>query len=123
MNGMPLHPWTRLRNAIAGLRYGEQGQTSTEYALLIAMAAALLIVAIMFLGGKVSDRFRETGSERGILEPRTVQCDPNYTGACVPPSPPDLDCADLRALGLQLPVTVVSGDPHVLDEDGDGRGC
>lgn len=123
VNGMHLRPWTRLRSAIAGLRYGERGQTSTEYALLIAMAAVILIVAIMFLGGKVSDRFRGTGSETGILEPPTVQCDPNYADACVPPFPPDLDCADLRALGLPLPVRVVSGDPHGLDPDGDGLGC
>ena len=50
-------------------------------------------------------------------------CDPDYAGACVPPPPPDLDCADLRALGLPLPVRVVGGDPHHLDGDGDGYGC
>jgi endonuclease YncB( thermonuclease family) len=50
-------------------------------------------------------------------------CDPNYTGACVPPYPPDLDCADLRALGLKLPVRVVGSDPHRLDGDHDGWGC
>jgi endonuclease YncB( thermonuclease family) len=51
------------------------------------------------------------------------KCDPNYAGACVPPYPPDLDCADLRALGLSLPVRVVGSDPHRLDGDGDGWGC
>jgi micrococcal nuclease len=50
-------------------------------------------------------------------------CDPNYAGACVPPYPPDLDCADLRALGLELPVRVVGSDPHRLDGDHDGYGC
>jgi micrococcal nuclease len=50
-------------------------------------------------------------------------CDPNYAGACVPPYPPDLDCADLRALGLALPVRVVGSDPHRLDGDHDGWGC
>jgi hypothetical protein len=30
------------------------------------------------------------------------KCDPNYTGGCVPPYPPDLDCADIRALGIAL---------------------
>ena len=50
-------------------------------------------------------------------------CDPNYSGACVPPYPPDLDCADLRRLGIRLPVRVVGQDPHRLDGDRDGLGC
>jgi micrococcal nuclease len=44
-------------------------------------------------------------------------CDPNYTG-CVPPYPPDVDCADVAG-----PVRVVGGDPHRLDGDGDGIAC
>jgi micrococcal nuclease len=51
------------------------------------------------------------------------RCDPNYSGGCVPPYPPDVDCADLRALGIPLPVRVVGQDPHRLDGDGDGLGC
>lgn len=50
-------------------------------------------------------------------------CDSNYAGACVPPYPPDLDCGELRALGLALPVRVVGSDPHRLDGDGDRLGC
>lgn len=49
-------------------------------------------------------------------------CDPNYAGGCVPPYPPDLDCADIRALGI-APVRVIGSDPHRLDGDGDGLGC
>ena len=45
-------------------------------------------------------------------------CDPNYTGACVPPYPPDVDCSAVRG-----PVTVVGRDPHHLDGNGDGVGC
>jgi micrococcal nuclease len=52
----------------------------------------------------------------------TGKCDPNYAGGCVPPAPPDLDCADIRALGI-APVRVVGADPHRLDGDGDGLGC
>lgn len=55
--------------------------------------------------------------------PPDGKCDPNYAGACVPPYPPDLDCADLRALGLALPVRVIGSDPHHLDGDHDGLGC
>jgi micrococcal nuclease len=55
--------------------------------------------------------------------PPSGKCDSSYAGACVPPYPPDLDCADLRALGLSLPVRVVGSDPHRLDGDHDGLGC
>jgi endonuclease YncB( thermonuclease family) len=54
--------------------------------------------------------------------PPNGKCDPNYTGACVPPYPPDLDCADLRERGL-APVRSIGSDPHGLDGDGDGIGC
>jgi micrococcal nuclease len=64
-----------------------------------------------------------SGSTAVPLVPPTRHCDPGYAGACVPPSPPDLDCADLRALGLDLPVRVTGSDPHRLDGDGDGLGC
>jgi micrococcal nuclease len=56
------------------------------------------------------------------VAPPTGKCDPNYAGGCVPPPPPDLDCADIRALGI-APVRVVGSDPHRLDGDGDGLGC
>jgi micrococcal nuclease len=58
-----------------------------------------------------------------VPQPPSGRCDPGYAGACVPPYPPDLDCADLRALGLALPVRVVGPDPHGLDGDRDGSGC
>lgn len=44
-------------------------------------------------------------------------CDPNYE-PCVPPFPPDVDCADVDG-----PVTVTGDDPHGLDADGDGSAC
>jgi endonuclease YncB( thermonuclease family) len=48
-------------------------------------------------------------------------CDPNYAG-CIPLYPPDLNCSDLKKLGL-APVTVIGKDPHRLDGDGDGNAC
>jgi micrococcal nuclease len=56
------------------------------------------------------------------VAPSGARCDPNYAGGCVPPAPPDLDCADIRALGI-APVRIVGSDPHRLDGDGDGQGC
>jgi endonuclease YncB( thermonuclease family) len=48
-------------------------------------------------------------------------CDPNYAG-CIPMYPPDLNCSDLKILGL-TPVTVIGKDPHHLDSNGDGKAC
>jgi endonuclease YncB( thermonuclease family) len=64
----------------------------------------------------------ESAPSRPVTAPPSGNCDPNYTGGCVPPAPPDLDCADIRALGI-APVRVVGADPHRLDGDADGWGC
>lgn len=61
----------------------------------------------------------------GTVRPRSAPapapgggaCHPSYL-PCVPVSPSDLDCADVRHA-----VTVVGADPYRLDGDGDGRGC
>jgi endonuclease YncB( thermonuclease family) len=50
-----------------------------------------------------------------------VKCDPNYAG-CTPVFPPDVDCSDIKLLGL-APVKVIGKDVHKLDRDGDGIGC
>jgi endonuclease YncB( thermonuclease family) len=44
-------------------------------------------------------------------------CAPGYS-PCVPPYPPDADCADVNG-----PITVTGSDPHGLDADGDGVAC
>ncbi len=53
--------------------------------------------------------------------PSGVKCDPNYAG-CIPVFPPDVDCTDIKRLGL-APVKVIGKDVHKLDRDGDGIGC
>lgn len=55
----------------------------------------------------------------------TPQCDPNYSGACVPVAS-DVDCAGGSGNGpayVQGPVRVVGKDIYGLDRDGDGIGC
>jgi micrococcal nuclease len=65
---------------------------------------------------------RPSGSGNGGLGIVGGGCDPSYTSACIPSPPPDLDCSDIRALGVD-PVRVVGADPHRLDGDDDGWGC
>lgn len=52
-------------------------------------------------------------------------CDPNYTGACVPIAG-DVDCAGNDGNGpayVNGPVRVVGNDVYDLDRDGDGIAC
>jgi micrococcal nuclease len=65
---------------------------------------------------------REKG--RGLWrgnQPQVTQpdCDPSYPDVCIPPPPPDLDCADIPYRKFR----VLSPDPHRFDRDGDGVGC
>lgn len=46
-------------------------------------------------------------------------CDPSYPDFCIPPPPPDLDCADVNGNDF----TVLPPDPHGFDREGDGLGC
>jgi micrococcal nuclease len=46
-------------------------------------------------------------------------CDPSYPGVCIPPYPPDLDCAEV----VYSEFAVVPPDPHGFDGDADGVGC
>src|SRR4051812_37312773 len=61
-----------------------------------------------------------------VTTTKTVrQCDPNYSGACVPIAG-DVDCAGGSGNGpayVQGPVRVVGSDIYDLDRDRDGIGC
>lgn len=46
-------------------------------------------------------------------------CDPSYPGVCIPPGPPDLDCADVPYRKF----VVTGADPHGFDGNHDGVGC
>jgi Flp pilus assembly pilin Flp len=62
MTEVLLRPWIRAQTTIAALRNREEGQTITEYALIIASIAILLIIAMLFLAGKVDNLFSKTGT-------------------------------------------------------------
>ena len=50
---------------------------------------------------------------------QSSKCDPSYPDFCIPPPPPDLNCADIP----QKRFTVTGADPQGFDRDGDGIGC
>jgi Flp pilus assembly pilin Flp len=62
MTDMLLRPYVKAQTTIAALRDREDGQTITEYALIIASIAILLIIAMLFLAGKVDNLFSDTGT-------------------------------------------------------------
>lgn len=62
-------------------------------------------------GGKAQAFAGKSATKKG--------CDPNYSGACVPPYPPDIDCSDMKEKNFRS----TGNDPHGFDGDGDGRAC
>ena len=51
-----------LQNTVARLRERQEGQTMAEYALILGGIAIVVILAIVFRGGKIDELFRATGS-------------------------------------------------------------
>lgn len=77
--------------------------------------------AVLDPSAGISTGFSGESDSQVFIVPGDGNCDPNYKG-CIPPYPPDLDCGNIRAMGL-APVYRIAGDPHRLDRDGDGVGC
>jgi Flp pilus assembly pilin Flp len=71
MSDILLRTSVRVQSALASLRSREDGQTMTEYVLILAGIALLVILAVWFLGGAVDDLFSNTAS--------TVENAPNPT--------------------------------------------
>jgi endonuclease YncB( thermonuclease family) len=132
------------------LRYVHRGTLNVNVSLVRAGAAAPYFYGGdrgKYAGRLLAEAIRAKASKRGLWKacpgtqlapyravdsgtsgpatgkpPPSGKCDPNYAGGCVPPYPPDVDCADIRALGI-APVRVIGDDVHGLDGDGDGLGC
>jgi putative cell wall-binding protein len=68
-----------------------------------------------------------SGDDTGDGGGSTAQCDPNYSGACVPNVyPEDVDCEGGSGNGpyyIKGPVQVIGTDRYNLDHDGNGYGC
>lgn len=57
----------KAQNAVHRLRDEEEGQTMTEYALIIAVIALAVIVALIFLKDEIKGLFSEAGSSLDAL--------------------------------------------------------
>jgi Flp pilus assembly pilin Flp len=51
-----------LQNTLFALRERREGQTMAEYALILGGIAIVVILALVFLGGRIRDLFESTGS-------------------------------------------------------------
>jgi micrococcal nuclease len=61
-----------------------------------------------------------TGSNTpAVTELTGDNCDPSYSGVCIPSPPPDIDCGEIS----EKRFSVSGSDPHGFDRDGDGIGC
>ncbi len=55
--------------------------------------------------------------------PLPSNCHASYPDFCIPPPPPDKDCADFSQKNFTVRHDVPSPDPHRLDGDKDGKAC
>jgi Flp pilus assembly pilin Flp len=62
MNDILLRPLVRLQIALADLREREDGQTTTEYAILLGFLAIAIIVALFFLRDVLRSLFSTAAS-------------------------------------------------------------
>jgi hypothetical protein len=93
----------------------------TKLSLMVTACTAMLIAAPIAnaVPGDV------LAQAPGPYVAQQQDCDPNYSGACVPIAS-DVDCASGGGNGpayVQGPVTVVGDDIYGLDRDGNGTGC
>ena len=51
-----------LQNTLFNLRERQEGQTMAEYALILGGIAIVVILALVFIGGRIRDLFEATGS-------------------------------------------------------------
>ena len=100
---------------------GAQGKYATKLLTLAKTAQAKGLGLWKECPGTKLTPFSSLQTVSQVIEANSDKCDPNYEG-CIPVFPPDLDCSQIKALGL-APVRVVGRDVHKLDRDGDGYGC
>ena len=62
MTDILMRPWVRLQIAATELREREDGQTTTEYAILLGFLAIAIIVALFFLRNVLRQLFSDAAN-------------------------------------------------------------
>ena len=62
LNDILLRVQVRIQSTRYALRHRQEGQGLVEYGLIIASIAILLIIAMLFLAGKIDNLFSNTGT-------------------------------------------------------------
>jgi Flp pilus assembly pilin Flp len=62
MSDVLLRLWVRGQTAFHDLKYREDGQTTTEYAILLGFLAVAIIIALFFLRGQIRSLFSKAAS-------------------------------------------------------------
>jgi len=109
-------------------------KSPTQKGTIIAIIAALIVVIVII--GYASESPPQTTQQETTeqtelntnkestpqqkISPQTIQsdCDPNYSGVCIPVDSRDVDCSD-----FSRSFKVVGLDHHQLDRNGDGIAC
>jgi Flp pilus assembly pilin Flp len=62
MSDVLLRVWVSGQNALYNVRNREEGQTTTEYAILLGFLAIAIIIALFFLRGQIRSLFSKAAS-------------------------------------------------------------
>ena len=62
MTNILMRPWVRLQVFATELREREDGQTTTEYAILLGFLAIAIIIALFFLRNVLRELFSDAAS-------------------------------------------------------------
>lgn len=62
MGDILLRAAARMQVAVSELRRREDGQTTTEYAILVGFLAIAIIIALFFLRNEIRELFSDAGS-------------------------------------------------------------
>ena len=111
MSDILMRPLVRLQVALDELREREDGQTTTEYAILLGFLAIAIIIALFFLRNVLRDLFSKRRAASTTRQARQ-RCRPSerLTAVATPYAPARLPPRPGRRIRL---VSTVSSDPSI----------
>ncbi len=113
------HQETLDRLAQAGVQVYGTGRSHSEVLVTTACDDEFMVTPPNALVSSGSASVTGQPAPTPVPTPLPQVCDPAYPTVCIPPPPPDLNCADIPYRDFP----VLPPDPHRFDGDGDGIGC